>query len=286
MDFINLIKQKIRIGSTYTVFVKVRYNYDSFCMAGSQFGFVFSSNEVIATLYSSVISRITQYMGSYNLSEDSIFYIQLSFIQQDRKLLSEVSLIKPFYVSNYENNLIKDVLIVPISVNRDSIGKPLGVAIVNGFITAIDLIIRNNRVNFMSIILNKAKILKSNHRDKITSFDKNFKFYLLKDKFDYILAIKFLSPSSIEKIRYSLDGIVISHVIDRVVNNFLIRSIDGKEIVFKNNNLISSKQNIRLKPIDNVREKALFVENNNIGAIEIETSFSNDNSIKVYALGF
>lgn len=257
-DFNNLIKENIPIAYTYTVFVKVRYNLDSFFMAGSQFGFVFSSDEVIGNLYSSIISRLQQYMGSYNLSEDSILYIQVSFIQQDRKLLSEVSLVKPSHISNYENLLVKDVLTVPISVNEDYIGKPLGVTIVNGFITGIDLIIKNNRVNFMSIILDKAKILKTNHRDKITSFDENFKFYLLKDKYDYILAVKTLGSSSIEKVRYSLDGIVVNRVIDRVVNNFLIRNIDDKEIVFKNNNIISSKQNIKLKAIDDVKNLYLL----------------------------
>ena len=286
-DFNNLIKEKIPIAYTYTVFVKVRYNLDSFFMAGSQFGFVFSSDEIIENLYSSIISRLQQYMGSYNLSEDSILYIQVSFIQQDRKLLSEVSLVKPSHISNYENVLVKDVLTVPISVNEDSIGKPLGVTIVNGFITGIDLIIKNNRVNFMNIILDKARILKTNHRDKITSFNENFKFYLLKDKYDYILAVNTLDSNSIEKIRYFLSGNIINHVTDSLNNDLVIRKSGEKQIIFNSNKeILFVKENIKLKAVDKPTIATAFIENNNIGSFDMETYLDNKGKVKVYALGF
>ena len=137
-------------------------------MAGNQYGFIYSFHEAIINLYSVVSSRIQHYMAMYNLTNDQIYYINLIFYQQDRKLLSEFALTKPSHISNCENSLTADILTVPISVNEDSIGKPLGVTVVNGFNTEINLIIRNNRINLMSTILNKAKILKNKHRGKKT----------------------------------------------------------------------------------------------------------------------
>lgn len=58
--------------------------------------------------------------------------------------------------------------------------------------------------------------------DKITCFDSGFKFYLLKDVIDFVLAVKFIEYYSVEKIRYSLDGVVINHVIDNISNNFIV----------------------------------------------------------------
>ena len=89
-----------------------------------------------------------------------------------------------------------------------------------------------------------------------------------------------------KKIRYFLDGIVVSHVIDRVLNNFFIRNIDNKEIVFRNNKVICIKQNIKLKAVDKPESKTLFIEDNNIGSFDIETYRNNNGETKVYALGF
>lgn len=47
-----------------------------------------------------------------------------------------------------------------------------------------------------------------------------YKFYLLKDKkSNYVLAIKWLDSTTIDKIRYSLDGVIINHVSDKLIGN-------------------------------------------------------------------
>jgi len=46
------------------------------------------------------------------------------------------------------------------------------------------------------------------------------------------------------------------------------------------------KQNIKLKSISKLENKVLFINNPNIGVIDIETYLSKDNTNKVYALGF
>lgn len=52
-------------------------------------------------------------------------------------------------------------------------GQALHVTIINDIITAIHLSIKGDRVNFLDIIKNKANILRVNHLDKKTFFDKN-----------------------------------------------------------------------------------------------------------------
>lgn len=50
--------------------------------------------------------------------------------------------------------------------------------------------------------------------------------------------------------------------------------------------IISIRQNIKLKAIQKPSIKSSYIENNNIGVIDIDTYKSNDNTHKVDALGF
>ncbi len=100
-------------------------------------------------------------------------------------------------------------------------------------------------------------------------FDSSFKFYLLNDRYDYILAVKCLDQNSIEKLRYTLDGVLINHVIDKIKNNKLIRNTNEKEIIIESNKIVSTKQNIKLKAIDKPSIEVLIVENRNIGVIDL-----------------
>lgn len=67
-----------------------------------------------------------------------------------------------------------------------------------------------------------ANLLLTNHRANISNFGENWKFYLFRDTYNYILAIR-VSESSIEKIRYSLNGNIINHVTDSLKNGLVTR---------------------------------------------------------------
>ena len=84
------------------------------------------------------------------------------------------------------------MLSITISINKDSIGNPLPLVISNDIITNIIITINGKNINFLDIIKNGAKFLTNNHKDNIIQFDKYFKFYLLIDKFNYLLAVKVL----------------------------------------------------------------------------------------------
>ena len=231
-------------------------------MAGNQTGFSFSGDRDVEHLFTFVTQRLDEYLENYNLTSDVIIYIQLSFRLKDKKLLSEFSLDnnKPSHISKLDHtNLLKNKsLTIPISINEDSLGKPLVLSVKDGFITSIPLTIDGISSNFLDIIKNKAKLLRTNHVDNITSFYSNFKFYLLKDKYDYVLAVKILSSTSIEKIRYTLNGIIVSHVTDKVVDDHILRSSSDKEVIY-DNKVVSVKQNIKLKPLEKPDVKPLFV---------------------------
>nr|YP_010692868.1 hypothetical protein P1Q94_mgp29 [Periconia digitata]WCA44867.1 hypothetical protein [Periconia digitata] len=75
-NFVNTIKEEIDIGHVYTVF-KVRYNQDSFFMAGNQFGFKYTSDSSLLEIYTNVIDRLKLYMEHYDLVQNDLFYVQL-----------------------------------------------------------------------------------------------------------------------------------------------------------------------------------------------------------------
>lgn len=286
--FTEEISSTIPKDFVYTCFIKVRYDEDKFFMAGYQFGFDFSSNYEIEKLLEVVKSRLHEYFIAYNLTEDAIVYVQISFRQKSKKLLSEFLLEKPSHTTTHENLQLGEKLNIPISTNENSLGKPLSTNISNGVLSEISLTLDGKLVNFLDIIRDKAKLLSKDHINNITVFDKTFKFYLLRDKYDYVLAVKQLENNFVEKIRYTLHGVVLNRVTDNVVDNVIYRNIGDKQIVIENNKIISTRQNIKLKALEKPNIKPLFVENNNIGVIDIEVYkiFDDIQKYKVYALGF
>lgn len=73
---------KVPVGFTYTVFIKVKYIVNEYFMAGNQFGFIFTSELDINDLYEKVYNRLDEYLDLYNLTDDDIRYVMLSFRQK------------------------------------------------------------------------------------------------------------------------------------------------------------------------------------------------------------
>lgn len=280
----------IHMGHIYTVIIKVRYDGNNFFMAGNQFGFNYESLNNIDDLLTIINNKLDDYFSDYNLSDDSVLYVEVTFRQLDNKLLSEFSLKTPGYVEGFENKALVTTrdLNIPVSVNKDSLGNPLLTESHNGYIVNISVKINNKIVNFLDIIKDKSKFLRKNHKDNITLFHESLNFYLLKDHRNnsYILAVKRVKDNSIEKIRYSLDGVVLNHLIDTINNDSVIRKIGEKEIILKDNNPISSKLNLKLKAISKPNSEKSFMENKNIGVIDTETYIGKDSRCLIYALGF
>lgn len=277
----------------YTVYVKVRYDENNFFMAGNQFGFDFTSSDSISHLQENIIARLEEYFLDYNLTEDQIVYIQLRFKKLDKKLLQEFSSsnIKEIITTSTpsETLSLKGLISIPVSTHSDSLGKPLDINIKDGFITNVFFSLNNEKVDFISRL--QSSSLHSHTKGKIAidythHFDPSYTFYLLKDKVFYILCIKYHSNGSIEKYRYGLNGVLISSVIDKPQDGVVLRTSGSKELVLQDNEIVSYKQNISLKPLAKPKTEISYIRNPNIGVIDLET-FKNDEGInKVYAAGF
>jgi len=78
------------------VIIKIRYRVDEYLMAGSQFGFNFStidpeelllrSNELNDT----VLGRLNLLFDEYKLTDDEVVHIMLTFRKIDLKFLSDI----------------------------------------------------------------------------------------------------------------------------------------------------------------------------------------------------
>lgn len=216
--FAKQIKETILPSINYTVYIKVRYNIDSYFLAGNQFGFTYESDYSINDLYNVFRNKLEDYFKDYHIIDEDIVYVEISFRKFDTKIVSDFKKDRFFSNQLIAKNNIKDnnrnMLNVPISVHKATLGKLLEVVIDKNLITDIVVHMDSKTVNFLSVIRDRAKLLRTAHKDNIISFDSAFQFYLVRDKLSYVLAIKQINQHTIEKIKYSMHGVVLSHIID------------------------------------------------------------------------
>jgi len=281
--FSRIISTRLVKGCVYTVFIKVRYDIDSFTMCGSQFGFPYNSMDNISVLLDTIITRLDESLSHYQVGNESIVYVQVSFRKLSSKLLSEFTLEKPSYISEGETKLVRKDLTIPMSINENSLGLPLR------FTTDKDnniagIYLPDNGVNFLDVINENSRFL--SRGSKSTTFDSAYKFYLINQARKHVLGVKDTGRGDIIKVSYSLDGILISKVIDTMVGDHVIRKSGNNELILKDNIVKEYKQKINLKPVEKVYIKPLMTENPNIGVIDCETYTGNGGINKIYALGF
>ena len=168
--------------------------------------------------------------------------------------------------------------------NEAFLGNALPVIIKNGTISAIYITINGKKKYFLSIIKEKCLFLRPNHPDNISSFGDNYKFYKLFHNRYYVLAVKSVNNTIKEKIRYSLNDVRISRVVDAIENNTIKRSIGNKDIILSyNKEVLYLEQKVLLKPLNKRESKTFFANNPNIGVIDLETYRHSDGTLKVYA---
>ena len=260
-------------------------------MCGNQFGFDYNSAGDIDKLFSIVIDKIDESFQGYGLSDDDIVWVQLTFRVVDVRLLSE------FFIDNNKLDIalpsdkarVVKGINIPLSVDKNSLGSSLHTQVADGYIINIRLKTINDKtfINFLDLIKGKAKFLKSTHKDNITQFDSSFSFYLLKaNNSSYVLAVKKVDTDCYTKIRYSLNGVVINNVTDKLIDcNTVIRKYGTNEITIKNNEIVKHKQSILFKSIDKQTVKSFITDDPNIGSIDIET-YLNGDDVRIFCLGF
>lgn len=200
--FTSIIIANKLIFDTYTVYIKIRYNRDSFFMAGNQIGFNYVSIDDLVNLYNAINIRLEEYFSVYNLQDDNIIYVQISLKLLDRKIYSGIMLDKDnlHYAVKSEVRQVKDIVSTPIVSNYSILGAVLNtISDINNIVTRVDLDIIKNDVslkgNFIDMIKENNKLAMSRNNEVIV-FDNTYKFYYVKSNRNYVLVSKQLDNNT------------------------------------------------------------------------------------------
>lgn len=263
-----------------------------FFMVGNQFGFHYTSDHSLIDLFNDINIRLDEYLSSYNLSDEEILYIQISFRVLNKKIFNSLRVIEDNNVSVSENKRLKSVISIPVFRSIEEL-KNLGDCLPihldnNNNITNIELSVNGIKVNFLDRILDKSSLLRKSNSVNSTVLDSSYTFVYIKSNIDYIAAARQLNPDSIEIIKYFLSGVLISKTVDYFNDHSIIRKKGNEEILINDKHkVVKSLVNIKLDKIVKYKLKyGYWDENPNIGVIDTETYLSDDNVQKIYALGF
>lgn len=99
--------------------------------------------------------------------------------------------------------------------------------------------------------------------------------------------IKELGLNSVEKLKYSTSGVLLSKITDSLQGNLLIRSKGSETMYIENDKVIKTTNLITFTALEKYKVKNIsWLPNTNIGSIDIETYLNNNNLHEIYALGF
>lgn len=128
----------------------------------------------MAYLFNDIKSRLEDYFGYYNLTDDEINYIQVTFRLLNKKVFTELFLDKPKLTNVSPSTLstIRDLISIPATTDETVLGKPLPVVLgPNNRIEAVNVVINGVLLNFLDIIIEKTKYIRLKHKDVIIEFD-------------------------------------------------------------------------------------------------------------------
>lgn len=126
-----MLNTKLAINNVYTVYVKVRYNKDNFFMVGNQFGLKFSDND-FEVLLNVIKVRLEEYFGYYNLVDQDITYVLVSFRLLDRMIYSDLIIDKKKLENTpvSEKTAILDLIAIPTTIEEDNLGQGLPMIVI------------------------------------------------------------------------------------------------------------------------------------------------------------
>lgn len=226
------------------------------------------------------MDRVNVLLEQYNLIVNDIVHINVEFIPVKPSFIFDYDIPcqkedytsiqenKDTSVENVSNVTVEhdkklDILTdIPVTTNLDSILPLVKLDVQDGLITNIPIEFKGKTINLLDNIKHQNKILalkKTGSEDTIDHFDHKWKlFYLESGKLPSVLALKFYSDCTVTNIRYSLNGVIITRVVDKVTdcntvmrynNNYIKPIVDTVVTNIKYNmNLIPIKFKILLIP--------------------------------------
>lgn len=100
----------------------------------------------------------------------------------------------------------------------------------------------------LSILL-KKKLIRAFHKDIITDFDSSYKFHYIKSNVNYILVIRDSIDNKVDKLKFSIDGVLIKRITEFNEGNMLTRYSGLNKLSIINNEVTKSILPIKLKPL-------------------------------------
>ena len=273
--FKSIILSNFKIGTIYSLLIKVKYNNNSYGMAGHQIGFIIDDiNDlvVIDNLHGNLLDRLHRFESNYRSDEINIIqilYITIQGISELRlKNINSIKLNKEF--TNVKDTKYKfSDKILPLTQQTRYYGMP-----VTG----------DNMFIYLDIINKQKKLLLYN---QITGSDFN-SMYLYKNKL--LILNKTTSEVEIQRGVYSIKTDVFEgSFTDRIVNKeTFVRKTNTTSITVCKDN--ATKITIR-KELPTIKYRSRLSENKlvsnpYIGTFDIETFVDLDGYSKIYALGF
>jgi hypothetical protein len=146
-----MVDVNLSIDNVYTVYVKVRYDKDNFFMVGNQFGFNFNSENSYEVLFYDITIRLEEYFAHYNLVNEDIVYVEVSFRLLDKMIYSDLFIDKDKLVNMTptEKKDMLDLVVIPTATNEDGLGKCLPVVLdSNNKIKEVNIVIKDVKYNF------------------------------------------------------------------------------------------------------------------------------------------
>lgn len=291
LDFVLKLQSFLAINESYLVLIKVRYQGDTYKMAGKSFGLKYNDSTDLENVYHVVLDSLQKLFEVYGHAEDDIEYIQLIFRKIDKKFLSDILFDKTHVNKKSLPLLNKIIKLFPVTNNEDILGNRItDIISLENKISEVNINLNGLDISFMDNIRKQNEILKAKNVPEV-EFSNDYAFYLRDGTAKpNILAVATTGDVSVKQ-AFTLEGVSLGTVQDKVVSkdgeNILLRKVSNKTVTIKNNNIIHSENIIMLDPIkrsDVIKQR--LVENPNIGVIDMETfTDTRVDYAKAYAVG-
>ena len=132
-------------------------------MVGNQFGFKYNSSNDIQYLFNNTKVRLEEYFIKYDLQDEDILYVQISFRLLDRKIFSGISIDKQRVenLSLIEKKATLDLITIPVITKESELGNCLPTLLdKNNIIKEVSVVIKDKKYNFIDIIVENTKYIR------------------------------------------------------------------------------------------------------------------------------
>jgi hypothetical protein len=276
-NFINNMLSYFDFGVTYSILIRVKYDYSKYGMVGHQIGFHMNTSDdlfMLDDLYYQIVNRLHEFDERY--IKDYLDSIQLLFVEVSGlaklkvKNINNLPLNKRLVKTKYIKTKFNSKLL-PLTINSNYFGKLLTLDESSYYI---------NNINRQLKLLLKEPISIKDY-DSIYLYNSNI---ILNKKLSDTYYIRDLYNTGLG----SFEGRFIDSIIDdttfkRKHNNTSFVITENKVI-----NLIISKELTKINKFSSIenKENQGLVSNPFIGTFDLETFEDEDGYAKVYAVGF